>query len=136
MARALAIDYGKVRCGIAVSDPMRMIATPLVTVSTEKLKDWLAAYFSAEVVDTVVVGVPMQLKGGDTHSSEMIRIFIAWFKEQYPEKELATIDERFTSSEAQRSLIINGIPKNKRKDKSLLDTISATLILQTFLQKI
>lgn len=136
MGRILAIDYGGKRCGIAVSDPMRMIASPLAAVASADIKQWLANYIAKETVDIVVVGVPQKLKGGDTHSSEMIRQFMQWFRQQFQEIELATIDERFTSSEAQRSMLLNGLPKNKRKDKSMVDTISATLILQTYLQQI
>lgn len=136
MGRILAFDYGLKRTGLAVSDPLKIIATPLGTVETAKLASWLDQYLKNEVVESFVVGLPSMLSGADTHATVPVQQFIAKLKEIYPDIPVETIDERLSSREARQSIIDGGAGKKKRQDKKLLDTVSATLILQTHLQRI
>lgn len=136
VGRILAFDYGMRRTGIAVSDPLKIIANPLTTVETSQLHIWLQAYLKTEVVDTFVVGMPSRFSGEDTHATQPVLQFIEKLHLLYPEISISTIDERLTSRDAKNSMILSGQKKNKRQDKKLLDTISATLILQTYLQSL
>ena len=134
MGRILAFDYGLKRTGIAVSDPLKMIANPLEAVATSELHIWLKNYLQKEIVEAFVVGMPSKLSGADTHATVPVRQFIEKLKSLYPDIIVYTVDERLTSREAKNSLIIGGQRKQKRQDKKLLDTVSAALILQTHLQ--
>ncbi len=136
MGRVLAFDYGMKRTGLAASDNLKMIAKPIGTVLTAELHLWLKDYLSKETVDIFVVGMPSRLSGEDTHATVPVREFIAKLKEVYPNIPVDTIDERLSSHEAKDSLLLSGQKKSKRKDKNLLDTVSAALILQTYLQRI
>lgn len=136
MPRILAFDYGMKRTGIAVTDPLKMIASPLTTVDTSHLHIWLQQYLAAEQVESFVVGLPSRLSGEDTHATQPVLLFIEKLKEVYPGIPVFTIDERLSSREAKQSIISSGAGKQKRADKKLLDTVSATLILQTHLQRI
>ncbi|MCC7297640.1 MAG: Holliday junction resolvase RuvX [Bacteroidia bacterium] len=136
MARVLAFDYGMRRTGLAVTDNLKLIATPIGTVNTPELHTWLINYLKTEEVDTFVVGLPSQLSGEDTHATQPVLEFIEMLKMVYPHIVVATVDERLSSREAKQSLILGGQKKSKRQDKKLLDTVSATLILQTYLQTI
>ena len=136
MGRILAFDYGLKRTGLAVSDPMKIIATPLGAVETATLHTWLSNYLASEQVESFVVGIPTRLSGADTHATVPVQQFIEKLKALYPEIPVYTIDERLSSREARRSIAESGVGKKKREDKKLLDTVSATLILQTHLQRI
>lgn len=133
MGRVLAIDYGLKRTGIAVTDPLRIIATPLETVPTKDLLMFLKNYVSREPVDEFVVGMPKTLKNQDSEIAPMVRKFVHILKETFPSKPVAEVDERFTSSMAQRAMIEGGMKKKDRQVKGNVDKISATLILQSFL---
>lgn len=136
MGRVLAMDYGKRRTGLAVSDPLKMIANPIGTVETPTLHLWLADYLAKEQVEVFVVGMPTRLNGEDTHATQPVIEFIEKLKQVYPHIPVLTIDERLTSRDAKLSLLLGGQKKEKRKDKALVDTVSAALILQTYLQSI
>jgi putative holliday junction resolvase len=134
MGRILAIDYGTKRTGLAVTDSLRIIATALDTVETIKLIEFLKKYFQKETVDEVVIGMPRQLNNTDSATAPAVRKFIESFSKTFPGKPIQTIDERFTSSIAQRAMIDSGMKKKDRQTKGNVDKISATLILQDYLQ--
>lgn len=135
MGRVLAMDYGIKRTGIAVTDPLRIIATPLETVLTENLLTFLKEYARREPVDEFVIGMPKTLKNEDSDIAPMVRKFVSVLKNAFPEKAVHEVDERFTSSMAQRAMIEGGMKKKDRQVKGNADKISATLILQSFLNK-
>ena len=135
MARILAIDYGKKRIGIAVTDPMQLIANRLTTISTETIWDFLEKYFQKEEVETIVVGYPKQMNNQASEAVRYINPFLKKFQLKYPEIKLEIADERFTSKMAFQTMIDGGVKKQKRKDKSMVDGISATIILQSFLEQ-
>ncbi len=134
MGRALAIDYGKKRTGIAVTDPLRIIATPLETVATHELLNFLKAYLLKETVDEFVVGMPKTLMNEDSETAPLVRKFIIELKKVFPDKPVHLADERFTTSMAKRAMIDGGMKKKARQDKWNVDKISATIILQSFLE--
>jgi putative Holliday junction resolvase len=133
MGRILAIDYGLKRTGVAVTDPLRIIATALDTVETPKLIHFLKNYFRSEPVDEVVVGMPKRLNNEDSEIAPQVRKFINHFKITFPEKKVSMVDERFTSSLAHQAMIDGGMKKKDRRIKGNVDKISATIILQSFL---
>ena len=133
MGRVLAIDYGLKRTGIAITDEMQMIATGLTTVETPKLMEFLKKYFSDEKVELVIVGEPKQMNYEPSQSAAMIDTFVNKFSKIFPEMKVERIDERFTSKMAMSSMIQSGLSKKKRQNKALLDEISATIILQDYL---
>ncbi len=133
MGRILAIDYGKKRTGLAVTDPLRIIATALETVSTQDLLAFLKAYTQKEPVDEFVIGMPKTLRNQDSEIAPLVRKFIEELKLNFPAKSVHEVDERFTSSMAQRTMIDGGMKKKDRQVKGNVDKISATLILQSFL---
>jgi putative Holliday junction resolvase len=135
MGRILAIDYGLKRTGIAVTDPLRIIATALETVETKSVFDFLTGYFAREPVDEVVLGLPRTLKNEDSETAPAVRAFAEAFKQKFPDKAVHFVDERFTSSIAKQTMITGGMKKKDRRDKSNVDKISAVLILQTWMQK-
>ena len=135
MGRVLAIDYGMKRTGIAVTDPLRIIATPLETVLTHSLLAFLKAYTAKESVDEFVIGMPRTLKNQDSDLAPHVRKFIVAVKATFPDKTVHEVDERFTSSMAQRAMIEGGMKKKDRQVKGNADKISATLILQSFLDR-
>jgi putative Holliday junction resolvase len=134
MTRILAIDYGLKRTGLAVSDPLRIIANPLEVVETNSLFNYLKSYFGKEKVEIVVVGRPVDLFNQPTHLTVPTDIFIEKLKKLFPGKKIESIDERFTSKMAGQAMIQGGMKKKDRKQKGNLDKISATLILQSFLE--
>ncbi len=134
MGRILAIDYGTKRTGIAVTDPLRIIAGGMETVPTHTLLTWLAKYFSAEHVDMIVVGKPLRMDGTPSESFAHIEPFVKRLQERFPDKEVVWFDERFTSRLAQRAIIDGGVPKMARRDKALVDKVSATIILQSYME--
>ena len=134
MGRILSIDYGTKRTGLAVTDPMQIIATALETVDSAKLMEYLKNYFAKEQVDEVVIGMPKQLNNQDSETAPLVRKFVELFKKTFPEKPIALADERFTSSIAQQTMIAGGMNKKNRQVKGNVDKISATLILQSYMQ--
>ena len=133
MARIMALDFGTKRTGIAVSDELKMIASGLTAVKTPELLDFLEKYFKEENVELVLVGEPKQKD--DTASAVEVYIlqFLKIFIKKFPEMPVKRIDERFTSKMAFQSMIDSGLKKKKRRDKALIDEISATIILQSYL---
>ena len=132
--RILSIDYGKKRTGIAVTDPMQIIANGLETVETKDLEAFLKAYMEKEEVETIVVGYPRQLDGEDSENMKRITPFVNRLRKLYPEKKIEMYDERFTSVLAHKTMLASGIGKKARQDKALVDKISATIILQEYLE--
>jgi putative Holliday junction resolvase len=135
LGRILALDYGRKRTGIAVTDPLKIIATGLTTVNTTNLFDFLNQYLLKENVECFVVGHPVQMNNQESESMEFIRPFFKKLQNKYPEKKIEYIDERFTSKLAVRAMVDAGVKKKKRQDKSLIDQVSATIILQSYLEK-
>jgi putative Holliday junction resolvase len=133
MGRLLALDYGNKRTGIAVTDPLRIIATSLETVPTFELLNFLKKYLAKETVDEFVIGMPKTLKNEDSEMAPIIRKFILELSKAFPDKPIHQVDERFTSSIAQRAMIEGGMKKKDRRIKGNVDKISATLILQSYL---
>jgi putative Holliday junction resolvase len=136
VGRILAIDYGKKRTGIAVTDPLRIIATPLDTVATHELLAFLKLYAVKESVDEFVIGMPKTLKNEDSEIAPLVRKFIEVLKKTFPEKPIHLADERFTSAIAQRALIEGGMKKKDRQIKGNVDKVSATIILQSFMDTV
>jgi len=132
--RALAIDYGTKRCGIAVTDPNRLVAGRLPTVSTDEVIDWLKNYFQNETVSDLVLGLPLRLDGSDTHATAPVKKFAESVANFFPELKIHWIDERFTSKMAVQSMIQAGVPKKKRQEKGLIDGMSAVILLQEYLE--
>jgi len=135
LGRIVALDYGKVRTGIAVTDDLHLIASGLCTVETKNLLNFLIDYGSQETIDRFVIGEPRQMNNLPSESELLIKPFIDILGTAFPGIPIERQDERFTSKLAQRSLIESGISKKKRRDKSLIDEVSATLILQAHLNK-
>lgn len=132
--RLLAIDYGKRRTGIAVSDPLQIIAQGLATVPTGELLNYLESYMKAEPVERVVVGRPLQTTGEESENAARADEFIRAFKKRFPAVPVDTADERFTSVLAHDAMLQSGIGRQKRRDKALVDRISATIILQSYME--
>lgn len=133
MGRLLAIDYGMKRCGIAVSDPLQIIATALETVQTASLIEFLEAYFKKESVQTIVVGMPRRLNNAPSELAEEIQKLISRLKEKFPGLPVKEFGERHTSIAAQQAMITGGMKKKDRREKGNVDQISAVLILQEFM---
>ena len=136
MGRILAIDYGKKRTGLAVTDPLRIIATALETVSTTELLAYLKMYTQKETVDEFVIGMPKTLRNEDSETAPLVRKFIEDLKTNFPNKRVSEVDERFTSSIAKRTMIDVGMKKKDRQEKGNVDKISAVIILQSFLDSV
>ncbi len=136
MGRILAVDYGKRRVGLAVTDPLQIIASPLTTVGEKEAITYLADYCTKEQVEVIVVGQPRRMSGELSEVEQDIVEFIAKLREKLPAMRIDRFDERFTSKIAAQSLIDSGVKKKKRRDKSLLDSTSASLILQDYLRSI
>ena len=136
MSRLLAIDYGTKRTGLAVTDPLGIIASPLETVDTKQLERYLADYFAREDVSTIVVGYPRRLDGSPSDTMRFVEPLMGRLRHAYPDKRVVAYDERFTSVLAQRTIRESGIGKMARRDKALVDRISATIILQSYMDSI
>lgn len=136
MGRIMAIDYGKVRTGLAVTDPVRIIATALTTVETPTLLAFLKDYCAREEVDLFVVGEAKHMDNTPSESMALIEPFVQKLKETFPGKDVARVDERFTSKMAFQTMIDSGLKKKQRRDKGMIDQIAATLILQTYMNTI
>jgi putative Holliday junction resolvase len=134
MARLLAIDYGLKRTGLAVTDPMKIIATALETVRSHTLTDYLKKYMELEPVEAFIVGMPKKLDNTDTNNTRHVEAFINRLKNCFPDIPVYTHDERFTSSMALQSMIASGYKKMDRREKGNIDKISATIILQSYME--
>ncbi|MBX9853326.1 MAG: Holliday junction resolvase RuvX [Cytophagaceae bacterium] len=135
MSRIVAIDYGTKRVGLAVTDPLKIIATPLETVHSSKVISFLKNYDSKEGIECFVIGMPVTMNNEESSNAKFVKSFINELKKNFPEKKITTIDERFTSSIAQDTLIRGGMKKKDRRNKENVDKVSATLILQTYLEQ-
>ncbi|MEI8224484.1 MAG: Holliday junction resolvase RuvX [Bacteroidota bacterium] len=133
MGRILAIDYGTKRIGLAVTDPLQIFASPLNTVSPNEFDNFISGYLKTEEVEAFVIGYPVQMNNQPSESVKYINPFIKKLKKAFPEKHIHLVDERFTSQMALRTMIDGGVKKRDRQDKSMVDKISASIILQSFL---
>ena len=133
MARIVAIDYGKKRVGVAVTDPLQITANGLDTVATNNIFVFLEKYIAAENVEKIIVGEAKQMNGSDSESMTGIRVFIEKLHKKFPAIKIELVDERFTSVLAHRTMLEAGLGKKARQNKSLVDKISATIILQSYL---
>lgn len=129
----MSIDYGKKRTGLAVTDPLQIIASGLVTVATSGLFDYLQAYLEKEEVERIVIGEPKQVDGNPSENMERIKQFVKRWRKARPDVPIEFYDERFTSVLAHRAMIDGGLRKKARQDKALVDEISATIILQDYM---
>ena len=135
MSRILAFDYGTKRIGLAVTDPLQIIATGLDTIHPKDIIDYLKKYVDTEEVELFVVGEPKRMDGSASQSEQHIKGFIGQLKKQFPEIKIERMDERFTSKMASSAIAQSGLKKSDRQSKELIDTVSATLILQSYLEK-
>ncbi|PSL47643.1 putative Holliday junction resolvase [Chitinophaga niastensis] len=134
MPRLMAIDYGKKRTGLAVTDPLQLIASGLTTVATHELIPFLKKYFAAEQVETIIIGEPKNLDGNATDATPLVIECIRIIKKNFPDIPVVKVDERFTSKMAFQTMIDSGLKKKDRRNKALVDEISATIILQEYLR--
>jgi len=134
VGRLLSIDYGKKRCGIAVTDPMQIIATGLITIATDELTKFLKLYVPKEGVERLVVGYPLQSSGEPSENMQRIKRFVSRWQKEMPSCPVDYYDERFTSVIAHRAMIDGGLKKSRRQDKGLVDEISATIILEDYMR--
>lgn len=135
MGRILAIDYGKKRTGLAVTDPLKIIATRLTTIPSSEIWTYLTDYFAHEEVEKVIVGYPVQMNNLPSEAVQYINPFLKKFQKVYPEMALEQVDERFTSKMAFQTMIDAGLKKKDRQDKGTVDGVSATIILQSYLEQ-
>jgi putative holliday junction resolvase len=136
MARIMGIDYGTKRVGIAVTDPMKIIASGLTTVNTDEIMNFLTTYLLKEPIETIVVGVAKNLDNTPTHATAVTERFIEEIRNKFPAIRIQTVDERFTSKMAVQRILASGLKKKARQNKALIDRTSATLILETYLQQL
>lgn len=134
MARVLAIDYGTKRTGIAVTDPLKLIASPLETISTDTLFAFLAGYLAKEEVETIVVGEPLHADGKPTPIHHLVMGVVRKLRKSFPHLNIELQDEAFSSEEARKVILQSGAKKQKRRDKSLVDKVSAAIILSEYLE--
>ncbi len=135
MGRLLAIDYGRKRTGVAVTDPAQIIPGGLTTVATAELLTFLRDYLARETVDTIVVGWPRQTDGTPSENAQRVEAFIGRLQHMCPEMDIVRWDERFTSVLAHRTMLDAGLRRGRRQDKALVDEISATIILQSYMER-
>jgi len=136
MSRILAIDYGGKRAGLAVTDPLKIIATGLETIDSKGLITWLKNYFAKEEVELILIGLPKNWDESDTHGTPLVEAAIKKIKKEFPAIPLKTVDERYTSKMAKDAMLEMGMKKKDRRDKKNVDLIAATIILQEYLQSI
>jgi putative Holliday junction resolvase len=136
MARILSIDYGKKRTGLAVTDPLQIIATGLTTVETPQLFKYLKEYFAKETVELIIMGEPKNMDDSDTHATPLVKQAVARLKKEFPTIPVKMVDERFTSKMASQAMIDMGLKKKQRQNKALVDEIAATIMLQEYLRSI
>jgi len=132
----MAIDYGLKRTGIAVTDPLQIIASGLTTVETPKLMAYLKDYFKKEAVELVLVGEPKNWDDSDTHATPLVREFLLRLQKEFPGLPVLTVDERYTSKMASRAMIDMGMKKKQRQNKALVDEIAATIMLQEYMERV
>jgi len=133
MARILAIDYGLKRTGIAVTDPLQIIASGLTTVESPKLIPFLKQYMQTETVELILIGEPKNWDDSDTHATPLVRQIMQRLQKEFPAIPLKAVDERFTSKLASRAMVEMGMKKKRRQNKALMDEIAATILLQEYL---
>lgn len=133
MARIICIDYGGKRCGLAVTDPLQIIATALTTVSTKDLLPFLATYFAKEQVELILIGEPLNLDDTPTHATPLVKKAMLALAKKFPTIPILTVDERFSSKNAVRAMVEMGMKKKDRRDKKNVDQIAATILLQEYL---
>lgn len=136
MGRVIALDYGQKRTGVAVTDELQIIASGLTTVETKNIFDFLKKYFSENEVDKIVLGEPKRLNGENTHNTLPVKDFKNKLSQVFPDKPIVMIDERFTSKMAFQTMIDSGLKKKQRQNKALVDEVSATIILQSYMSSI
>jgi len=136
MARILAIDYGLKRTGLAVTDPLQIIATGLTTVESPKLISFLKEYFKTETVELILIGEPKNWDDTDTHATPLFRAIMKRLQKEFPSIPLKPVDERYTSKMASRAMIDMGLKKKQRRNKALVDEIAATILLQEYLSRV
>ncbi|MBQ1723490.1 MAG: Holliday junction resolvase RuvX [Muribaculaceae bacterium] len=134
MARILGIDYGRKRTGIAVTDPLQIVANSLATVPTHTLLDYIKNYVAQEAVEAIVIGQPTQLNGQPSESMRYITPFVKKLQKEMPQMPVIMYDERFTSTIAHQAMLDGGMKKSDRQDKNRVDAIAATIILNDYLQ--
>ena len=134
MSRILAIDYGSKRCGIAISDNLQIIAKGLTTIHSPELIPFLKDYFEKEIIDRVIIGLPKSLQNTPTDATDLVERFVKHFKKTFPDRIIQTVDERFTSKMAQDVIRQSGLKKKDRQNKSLIDEISACILLQSYIE--
>ena len=134
MARIMAIDLGRKRCGVAVTDPLQIIATGVDTIESGKLADWVVDYVHKEEVETIVIGEPKDMRNNPSDCSKYIDPLVNRLRKLLPEMNIVRYDERFTSVMAHQAMIDAGLKKSKRQDKALVDTIAATILLQSYME--
>lgn len=134
MARIIAIDFGRKRCGIAATDTMQIVANGLCTIATAELNTWVKAYIAREPVERIIVGLPVTLRGEPSESQRWLRPAIDRLRREIPHMPVEFFDERFTSAIAHRAMIDGGLSRMARRDKALVDEISATIILNDYLE--
>lgn len=135
LGRIIGIDYGRKRTGIAATDPMQIIANSITTIASREVLKFLLNYTQNEVVEAFVIGYPRQMNNKPSEAVKFIDPFIAQLKKAFPDKEIILMDERFTSKIAFQTMITGGVKKKDRQNKALLDSISATIILQSYLEQ-
>lgn len=133
MARIICIDYGGKRCGLAVTDPLQIIATALTTVDTKELFTFLAAYFLKEPVELILIGEPLNLDNTPTDATPLVQKAIIDLGKKFPNIPIQTVDERYSSKNAVRAMVEMGLKKNDRRDKKTIDRVAATMLLQEYL---
>ncbi len=134
MARIVAIDYGRKRVGLAVTDPFQIIANGLDTVAAKDVLSYLEKYFQTEEVECIVVGYPKQMNNEDSESVKYLKPFLGQLKKKFPDMPIEMVDERFTSKIAFQTMIDGGLGKKARRDKAMIDKVSATIILQSYME--
>jgi putative Holliday junction resolvase len=134
LARILSIDYGGKRTGLAVTDPLRIIASGLTTVETPKLMPFLIEYISKEPVELIIIGMPVNWDDSPTHATPLVQKFIKELHKNFPHIPVKEVDERFTSKLASQAMIQMGMKKKQRQNKAMVDEIAATILLQEYLQ--
>jgi putative Holliday junction resolvase len=133
MGKIVAIDFGLKRTGLAITDELKIIAAPLTTVDSKELMSFLKSLLQKEIVEAIVLGEPKRMNNEDTHITENVRMLKEVLVKEFPEQKIDMMDERFTSKMAAQSMIVSGMSKKKRQEKGMVDMISATIILQSYL---
>ncbi|MFZ1528747.1 MAG: Holliday junction resolvase RuvX [Ferruginibacter sp.] len=136
MARILAIDYGGKRTGIAVTDPLQIIATGLTTVASKDLIPFLKKYFASETVEHIIIGMPKNWDESDTHATPLVQAAIKKLQKEFPQMPITEVDERYTSKMAKDAMLQMGLKKKDRRDKKMVDEIAATIMLQEYMNRV